>query len=86
MVEEKIPLIFLGIDPLIMANEGKFVTFAPAHCAENILSILRDHPLGSSAAQIGMVSEGECLVSLRTKIGGSRILDMPRGEQLPRIC
>jgi hydrogenase expression/formation protein HypE len=77
----------LGFDPLYVANEGKLVAVvSPEHC-EVILGAMRSHPLGRNAALIGEVVEGRAgLVSMRTAIGGSRIVDMMVGEQLPRIC
>jgi len=77
----------LGFDPLYVANEGRFVAFVdPAH-ADRALSILRKHPLGEQAAVIGTVAEEPAgLVTLRSRIGATRIVDMLSGEQLPRIC
>jgi hydrogenase expression/formation protein HypE len=77
----------LGLDPLLVANEGKLVAFVPEARAEAALDALRAHPLGHGAAHIGRVTEDEPgLVVLRTPIGGRRILDLPYAEQLPRIC
>ncbi len=77
----------LGFDPLYVANEGKLVLFVPAAEKEKVLALLRAHPQGAAAAEIGTVVEaGKCGVHLRTAIGGSRIVDMMVGEQLPRIC
>jgi hydrogenase expression/formation protein HypE len=77
----------LGLDPLYVANEGRMVAFVPEPEAERALGILRAHPQGCSAVRIGRV-EGETpgLVTLRSRIGASRVLDLLSGEQLPRIC
>ncbi|HMU64160.1 MAG TPA: hydrogenase expression/formation protein HypE [Nitrosomonas sp.] len=75
----------LGFDPLQVANEGRFVCFVAAKDAPPALEILQR--FDPRAAQIGTVVNGRSgLVSLQTAIGGSRILDMPSGELLPRIC
>ncbi len=78
---------FLGLDPLLIANEGKLVAFVPADEAEAALQALRDHPLGAGAARIGtVVEEHPRMVVARTGIGGTRVVDLPLAEQLPRIC
>jgi hydrogenase expression/formation protein HypE len=77
----------LGLDPLLVANEGKLVAFVPQAAAEGALLALQRHPLGREARIIGRVSaEHPGFVTLRTPIGGQRILDLPFGESLPRIC
>lgn len=77
----------LGLDPLYLANEGKIVTVVPPDEADRALAAMRSHPFGSSAAAIGEVRLGEPgRVTMRTVFGGSRIVDMLVGEQLPRIC
>ncbi len=77
----------LGLDPLLVANEGKLVAFVPEEGAERALAAMRAHPLGRDAARIGRVTaDHPGLVLLRTPIGGERILDLPFGESLPRIC
>jgi hydrogenase expression/formation protein HypE len=77
----------LGLDPLYMANEGKIAVIVPSGEAEAALEAMRAHALGRDAAVIGRVIEGEPgRVVMRTRIGGSRIVDMLVGEQLPRIC
>lgn len=77
----------LGLDPLHVANEGKLVAFVPAYGADAVLAAMRAHPLGRDAARIGSVTaEHAGTVVLRTPIGGARILDLPYGEHLPRIC
>jgi hydrogenase expression/formation protein HypE len=77
----------LGLDPLQVANEGRFVAFVPQADAERALKILRQHAVSESAQQIGTVTgELTALVTVRGILGVSRILDLPAGEQLPRIC
>ncbi len=77
----------LGFDPLHVANEGRFVAFVAVKDADRALQILRRHDVSAGAALIGKVVEKSApLVTLRSAIGASRILDMPSGEQLPRIC
>ncbi|WP_430378846.1 hydrogenase expression/formation protein HypE [Streptomyces sp. B1-3] len=78
----------LGLDPLVVANEGCLVAFVEAAAAEEALAALRSLPEGSGSVRIGEVlSEGPPgRVTLRTLVGARRIVDMPLGEQLPRIC
>lgn len=77
----------LGLDPLYIANEGKLCAFVPEQYADKVLSEIRKHPLGVNAAIIGKVMEEQRYkVYLNTSIGGKRIVDMPSGDQLPRIC
>jgi len=77
----------LGLDPLYVACEGRMVAFLPAPQAERALAILRTIPEAANASIIGQVNEGLAgLVSLRTCLGTTRILDLLSGEQLPRIC
>lgn len=77
----------LGMDPLYVANEGKLVAFVAEEAAEAVLEQMRAHPLGRQAAIIGRVIEQPAgLVTARTAIGGTRVIPMPLGEQLPRIC
>jgi hydrogenase expression/formation protein HypE len=77
----------LGLDPLYIANEGKVLAIMPQAEAEGILQVMRRHPLGQGSCQIGSVVEEEPgRVFLRTRIGGLRLIDMLRGEPLPRIC
>ncbi len=77
----------LGLDPLYVANEGKLVAFAAPEAADVILAALRAHEYGREASIIGRAtSEHPGRVALRTALGARRILDMPVGEQLPRIC
>ena len=77
----------LGYDPLYVANEGKLVAVVAPEAAEAILAAMRRHPLGAEAAIIGTVAaEPAGRVLLRTRIGGTRLVDMLTGEMLPRIC
>jgi hydrogenase expression/formation protein HypE len=77
----------LGLDPLYVANEGKLVAFVPAEHSEKVLNAMKTHPLGKESVEIGEVLEtNPGSVLLKTRIGGTRIVDMLSGEQLPRIC
>ncbi|MGA5423215.1 hydrogenase expression/formation protein HypE [Streptomyces lavendulocolor] len=77
----------LGLDPMYVANEGKLVAFVPREHADAVLAAMRAHPLGAGAAVIGeAVAEHPGMVVARTGLGGTRVVDMPLGEQLPRIC
>ncbi|GAB1379664.1 hydrogenase expression/formation protein HypE [Pararhodobacter aggregans] len=77
----------LGLDPLYLANEGTLVAFVPAAEAEAALAAMRAMPEGQGACIIGRaVPQGAVPVTLRTAFGGTRIVDMLVGEQLPRIC
>ncbi|HYU16543.1 MAG TPA: hydrogenase expression/formation protein HypE, partial [Candidatus Acidoferrum sp.] len=77
----------LGLDPLLVANEGKLVAFVPEPGAAPVLEALRRHPLGRDARRIGAVTARHPgFVTARTPIGGERILDLPFAEPLPRIC
>jgi hydrogenase expression/formation protein HypE len=77
----------LGLDPLYVANEGVLAVVLPAAAAEAALAALRGHPLGASAARIGrVVTAHPGLVILRTRLGGTRVVDLLPGDQLPRIC
>ena len=77
----------LGLDPLYVANEGRFVAFVAARDADRALSVLRSEPSCSDAARCGSVlAEDNPIVTLKNSIGSTRILDMLMGEQLPRIC
>ncbi|MBI5590207.1 MAG: hydrogenase expression/formation protein HypE [Deltaproteobacteria bacterium] len=77
----------LGFDPLYIANEGKLVAFVSPDHADAVLAVLCADPLGKDACIIGEVVEAPaCRVILQTRIGGTRIVDMLTGEQLPRIC
>ncbi len=78
----------LGFDVLAIANEGKFITVVSPDSAEEVLNICRKHPLGKESMIIGEVvkSTNTPTVELITKIGGKRIVQMPYGRELPRIC
>jgi hydrogenase expression/formation protein HypE len=77
----------LGLDPLYVANEGRFVAFVPEADTEPTLAILAKLAPGGAPALIGAVApDREGLVVMRTLLGSSRIVDLPSGEQLPRIC
>ncbi len=77
----------LGLDPMLVANEGKLVAFVPEEGAAAALAAMRAHPLGRDAVRIGRVTDAHPgLVSVRTAIGGDRVLDLPFAEALPRIC
>jgi hydrogenase expression/formation protein HypE len=77
----------LGLDPLYVANEGKLLAIVSADSADKVLKCMREHPLGQDAAMIGeVVAEHAPMVRMKTSIGGTRILDVMFGEQLPRIC
>ncbi len=77
----------LGLDPLYVANEGRFVAIVPESQAEAALAVMRRHTVSGKATRIGTVTERHSPpVILRTVIGTNRILDLLSGEQLPRIC
>jgi hydrogenase expression/formation protein HypE len=77
----------LGLDPLYVANEGRFVAFVPESYCERALAALRAQPVSSEACCIGSVQAGvPGMVTVRSPIGAQRILDLLTGEQLPRIC
>ncbi|MCF6469647.1 hydrogenase expression/formation protein HypE [Nonomuraea sp. MG754425] len=77
----------LGLDPLYVACEGRFVAVVDGAHAQSALDALRAHPLGAEAAIIGAVAaEPEALVLLRTAIGGTRVVEILVGDPLPRIC
>jgi hydrogenase expression/formation protein HypE len=93
--EERLPLSpavraaceMLGLDPLGIANEGKLVAVVSPEAAPQALRLLRSHPLGRRAAEVGALSAGQPpLVELITRAGGRRIVQRPYGEDLPRIC
>ncbi|MBW1601932.1 hydrogenase expression/formation protein HypE [Streptomyces sp. JJ66] len=78
---------FLGLDPLYVANEGRLLAFVPRAEADAVLAAMREHPQGAGAAVIGAcVAEHPGMVVARTTLGGTRVVDLPLGEQLPRIC
>jgi hydrogenase expression/formation protein HypE len=95
LIEEQIPLRegvtgaceLLGLDPLYLANEGKLIAFVAPEDADKVLDCIKAHPYGKEAAIIGrVVAENRGRVFMKTGIGGTRIIDMLAGEQLPRIC
>ncbi|MDJ0346489.1 hydrogenase expression/formation protein HypE [Streptomyces sp. H10-C2] len=95
LVERELPIpqsvrdacSLLGLDPLQVANEGKLLAFVPAESADQVLMALRAHPLGRSARRIGAcVVDHPGMVVARTALGGARVVSLPIGEQLPRIC
>lgn len=77
----------LGLDPMYVANEGRLVAFVPRDHADAVVDAMHAHPLGREAAVIGeCVAEHPAMVVARTGLGGTRIVDLPLGEQLSRIC
>ncbi|MBI5074058.1 MAG: hydrogenase expression/formation protein HypE [Nitrospirae bacterium] len=77
----------LGLDPLYVANEGILIAVVAPQAADELVSVMKRTREGSETAVIGEVAEQpKLMVLLRTKIGGTRIIDMITGEQLPRIC
>ena len=95
LYEEKIPVKdsvrgaseLLGIDPLHVANEGKLIAAVSGNEAKKVLHAMRRHKYGTDAEVIGkVVKEHPGVVLMRTVLGAERIVDMPLGEQLPRIC
>jgi hydrogenase expression/formation protein HypE len=77
----------LGLDPLYVACEGRFAAFVAAHDQSKALEILRQHSVSHDACRIGEVqSSGQGQVTLKSRIGAARVLDLLSGEQLPRIC
>ena len=77
----------LGLDPLYVANEGRFIAFVPLSSADRALAVMRAHALGAQACAIGRVEvDRSGLVTMKSRIGTTRIVDMISGEQLPRIC
>ena len=93
--EEKVPIHpavnaaceMLGLDPFYIANEGKLVAFVPEAQAEKILTVMQKNEYGKEAAIIGHVTEEHPgVVVAKTAIGSSRVVDLPAGELLPRIC
>jgi hydrogenase expression/formation protein HypE len=95
LVEETIPVReevrgaceLLGLDPLYVANEGKLIAIVAPEAADALLAAMRAHPLGRDAARIGTVTQANAgLVTIRTSLGTTRVVDMLSGDQLPRIC
>ncbi|HUI94082.1 MAG TPA: hydrogenase expression/formation protein HypE [Chitinivibrionales bacterium] len=78
---------FLGMDPLHIANEGRFAAIVPAEAKDKALAAMHSHPDGKEARVIGYVAErGKFPVLMKTVIGATRPVEMPQGELLPRIC
>lgn len=95
LFEDKIPIKgevkgfceLLGYDPLYLANEGKVIIVTAPQMAKKVLYTLRKNPLGRDAEIIGEITDKfKGIVGLKTKYGGTRVVDMPLGEQFPRIC
>jgi hydrogenase expression/formation protein HypE len=93
--ERRIPVLeevqgaceILGLEPIYVANEGRFVCFMPQKEARKAMEIMRSHPLGKDAEIIGKAVENKSqMVTMQSVIGTKRVLDMLSGEQLPRIC
>ncbi|MGB8011761.1 MAG: hydrogenase expression/formation protein HypE [Terriglobales bacterium] len=77
----------LGLDPLYVANEGKLIAIVAPETADAVLQAMRRHPLGAEAQIVGTVKkENPGLVTMRTPLGTTRVVDMLAGDQLPRIC
>ena len=77
----------LGLDPLYLANEGRFVAFVPEHDTAQALDILSQHAVTTGAVRIGQVLEKPAgMVTMNSRLGTERVIDMLSGEQLPRIC
>jgi hydrogenase expression/formation protein HypE len=78
---------FLGLDPLYVANEGKLLAIVAPEHADAVLEAMRGHRYGAEAVVIGeCVEQHPGIVVTRTGLGGTRVVDTPVGEQLPRIC
>jgi hydrogenase expression/formation protein HypE len=76
----------LGLDPLYVANEGRFVAFVPEADADRAVRVMRAHAVAGGTVRIGRVVDAYEAVVLRTRLGGRRLLELLSGEQLPRIC
>jgi len=77
----------LGLDPLYVANEGKLLAVVAADESARLLEVMHAHPYGKDAAVIGeVVADHGGMVTMHTRVGGMRVVDMLSGEQLPRIC
>ncbi|WP_420645829.1 hydrogenase expression/formation protein HypE [Candidatus Leptofilum sp.] len=77
----------LGMDPIFVANEGKLLAIVPENEADQVVAVMRNHELGRETAVIGqVVSAHPGMLVARTGIGGTRVISMQIGEQLPRIC
>ncbi len=78
--------VLLGLDPIYLANEGKMLFIIAADKADDALAILKSHPAGLDSAIIGEVAGGKTQVIMETEWGTRRVVPIPRGEILPRIC
>ena len=77
----------LGLDPLYVANEGKLLAIVAPADADAVLAAMKSHPFGVDACLVGEVTaEHRGFVLMKTRVGGTRVVDMLSGEQLPRIC
>jgi hydrogenase expression/formation protein HypE len=76
----------LGYDPLYLANEGKAIIITSEKSTNEVIDLLKTHPLGKNSAIIGNITTEFKGVRLKTNIGGERVLDMLEEEMLPRIC
>jgi hydrogenase expression/formation protein HypE len=77
----------LGLDPLYVANEGKLIAIVSRNSAQEVLRVMHSHPLGNDAVVIGeVVADNPGTVLMKSRVGGTRVVDMLSGEQLPRIC
>jgi len=77
----------LGLDPLYVANEGKLLAIVAPEATDRVLEVMRRHPLGARASLVGTVTAAHAgMVTMRTLVGPTRIVDMLAGDQLPRIC
>jgi hydrogenase expression/formation protein HypE len=77
----------LGLDPLYVANEGVLIAIVPPDAVDDALRALRAHPTGAEALRIGtVVATHPGIVAMRTHVGGTRVVDLLAGDQLPRIC
>ncbi len=94
LFEDKIPVRedvaflceMLGLDPLFLANEGRALVVVSGDFCDEVLDVLREHPLGVNASVVGRVTDRHTEVVLKTELGGERFLDYSDGEPLPRIC
>jgi hydrogenase expression/formation protein HypE len=85
--EDKGACEILGLDPLYVASEGKLLAIVGERDADSVLTAMKSHPLGQAAAVIGEVTDDHPgFVLMKTRVGGTRVVDMLSGEQLPRIC
>jgi hydrogenase expression/formation protein HypE len=76
----------LGLDPLHLANEGVLVALVPEEGVDRVLEVMHRRPIASAARVVGTVVSGTRGVTMRTRIGGRRMISMPSGVPLPRIC